>query len=88
MRALQNPSLQKSVWRVLTENNLWVQVVMQNCIHLLTTMEWIRLHEMNTHDISNSWKEILNAFDTVGNGKQIRLGPDYWIDNNNQHSLP
>ena len=86
----------KSVWNIITGTGLWVQIAVQNYVHPLSILEWIRVPDKKKKNISICWKAVLWAFDLIGNslvwkfgnGVDLRIGIDPWVDCKWRHHLP
>ena len=78
----------KSIWRILSENNLWTSVVRRKYIDPIPLDDWIRTLDKENKRVSNIWKAtIFHVFDLVGqglawnigNGEHCRIGLDPWV---------
>jgi len=83
-------------WQIINSESLWQEVVYFKYIHPLSIMEWIHKPSQSSLEASNIWKAISQPLSLIkdglawkiGNGEQVRLGIDAWIECDNAHILP
>ena len=64
----------KNVWNIIHGTGLWVKIVVQEYIHPLNILEWIRSPDKNKKNISICWKDVLWAFDIIENFLVWKIG--------------
>lgn len=82
--ALLAKSLWRSLWRVLSEDNLWILVIKKKYFRSLSMTYWIRTSHKSKNGISNNWVVLLSSFDNIKNwlawllrnGQSIQIGED------------
>jgi hypothetical protein len=77
----------KCVWRLITVDGLWSQVMKQKYIELDFMEDWIRSPTKSHQNALIVWKVVILAFPLVGRwliwkvgrGNKVRLGEDPWV---------
>ena len=85
----------KSVWRLITIENLWTQVVNHKHIRPHTIHKWLRIPSKKVSLTSIIWKSMVLYFDVigdglvwrVGDGNKLCLGKDPWMGSGGAHLL-
>ena len=85
----------KGVWRLLTTNSLWKEVVEQKYISPRSIVDWVRTPTKKISNASIIWKATVISFDLignglawrVGNGNNVRRGMDLWPGSRGRHLL-
>jgi hypothetical protein len=63
-----------SVWRLISKDNLWTQVVTHKYIRPSSLQEWIRSPSKMHHVASIIWKYLVSSFDVIGDGLEWHIG--------------
>jgi hypothetical protein len=64
----------KSVWRLISTENIWTQVVTHKYILSDSLMEWIRRPSKKHLATSIIWKAMVFSFDVIGDGLAWKVG--------------
>jgi hypothetical protein len=58
--------VKKSVWQLITRDNLWWRIIIQKYMAPYNVFYWIRMEHKSTENVSNHWKSLTQAFSVIG----------------------
>ena len=57
----------KSLWKILTKDNLWCRIIQQKYMAPLSFVDCIRIQINSSYQDFNNWKAFTSAFSVLGN---------------------